>query len=166
MAQAQAGSQMHEPPGVHNHPHASYLSHSQPMSTLSSERIDSPASLQTPLDSIRASSPRYSTSSSPASFGAAGPSSSSPRFDTAPFDRYEPGTRPSVPHYDAQFDSQAYQFGPAHTAPGSRSGSGSGSGSPHNFATPAPVPARTTPPGSALAQGGRRGSGSSGGDGQ
>ncbi|KAG9099365.1 hypothetical protein FRC06_005358 [Ceratobasidium sp. 370] len=176
MAQAQAGSsQMHESHS-NNHLHSSYLSHSQPMSTLSSERTDSPANLQNPLESIRASSPRYSASSSPGSFGPAGPSSSSsPRFDTAPFDtRYEPGG--SAPRfdtrYDAQFDSQPYQFGPAPTPSGSRSGSGSGSGSPH-FATPAPVPARTTPPGygssssstppgGALGQGGRRGSGSSG----
>ncbi|KAG8731999.1 hypothetical protein FRC12_019479, partial [Ceratobasidium sp. 428] len=43
MAQAQAGSsQMHPPPNLHHHP-SSYLSQSQPMSTLSSERIDSPA---------------------------------------------------------------------------------------------------------------------------
>ncbi|KAG8740843.1 hypothetical protein FRC10_003838 [Ceratobasidium sp. 414] len=176
MAQAQAGSsQMHEHSNVHNHLHSGYPPPSQPMSTLSSERMDSPSSLQNPLESIRASSPRYSANSSPASFGAAGPSSSSsPRFDTVPFDtRYEPNGAPrfDAPRYDAQFDSQPYQFGPAPTASASRSGPGSGSGSPH-FATSARTTppgygsSSSTPPGGTLGLGGRRGSDSSDADGQ
>ncbi|QRV98878.1 hypothetical protein RhiJN_26897 [Ceratobasidium sp. AG-Ba] len=166
-AQGQAGSSHMPPPAnVHHHPHTSYLSQSQPMSTLSSERIDSASSLQNPLESVRAPSPRFSASSSPASFGA-GPSTSSPRFNPGSFDaRFEPsGSRfdapGAAPRFDPQLDSQM-QFG--HTS----SGSGSGTGSPH-FATPISAPSRTTPPGyvsssgstpPAFGQNGRRGSSS------
>ncbi|QRW13429.1 bZIP transcription factor [Ceratobasidium sp. AG-Ba] len=164
-AQGQAGSSHMPPPAnAHHQPHTSYLSQSQPMSTLSSERIDSASSLQNPLESVRAPSPRFSTSSSPASFGA-GPSTSSPRFNPSSFDaRFEPsGSRfdapGAAPRFDPQLDSQM-QFG--HTS------SGSGSGSPH-FATPISAPSRTTPPGyvsssgstpPAFGQNGRRGSSS------
>jgi hypothetical protein len=153
------------PQNLHqHHSQPSFLSQSQPMSTLSSERLDSPSGLQNPLESLRTSSPRYSAGSSPASFAAPAPGSSSPRFDPGSFDtRFEPsGSRFDAPaRFDSQLDSQHLQFGQ-----NTSSGSASANDSPH-FATPAPARATPTGYGSSAAstpprsgQNGRRGSSS------
>ncbi|KAF8685173.1 hypothetical protein RHS04_00856 [Rhizoctonia solani] len=128
-------------PGLHNPNPPSFMTHSQPMSTLSSglesasglptaaglSRMDSPSGLPQSLESMRTSSPNTG-------------SSSPPRFDPS---RFESSARFDPPASASRFESSSSLFDPPVNSPHMLTGTPPGFGS-SNSSTPG-LPVRHIP---------------------